>query len=514
MTTSETDDEGKRGTALYSLLDRPLSRGWCVVGWLFASAIFMGVTALLGGPALGDSPETVFSAWAIAHGDLSCAYLRSYPAFYTHHAYPLAPPLYPLLSGGFAALFRLGHSAAFPTPAMLGPHCSTAFRAISRWVSLSNVWRSTLKIGYLSWFGLLGGVVALLRAAGRGRSGWEPVTLVLVACASPAFMAIQTYFHPQDILATGLGLAGVACVLKSRWLWAGVLLGLALATQQFALLIIVPLMIVTPRGARMKLVASAVGAAAVIDLPFVIATSGRAAKEVLVGTGLFATIGDTLIADLKIRGSLLTIMSRGLPIGIAILLAWWLARRIGSRALEPVALVSLVATSLSLRLVFEVHLWGYYFLAVAVALIALDAVGGRFRGTLIAWLALVMLVFNPIPWQVLANGRTIGAGQYRALPIALLSVAVLIVVADALRRRFRWYVLAWVVVVADALLQNGWANAPLGHAFPLWYWQLILVPAAFALAVRPLLREVAPAGGPIGRLLHGRPRPTTSVRTY
>ena len=44
----------------------------------------------------------------------------------------------------------------------------------------------------------------------------------------------------------GLALAGVACVERRSWVWAGVLLGLAVTSQQVALLVVVPIVVVVP----------------------------------------------------------------------------------------------------------------------------------------------------------------------------------------------------------------------------------------------------------------------------
>jgi hypothetical protein len=77
-------------------------------------------------------------------------------------------------------------------------------------------------------------------------------------------------------------------------------------------------------------------------------------------------------------------------------LAWWIRDRLGASVLEPIPLFSLLATSLWLRLLFEVNLWGYYFMAVAVLVLALDVVRGRIRWSYVAWLILVTVAFHPV----------------------------------------------------------------------------------------------------------------------
>ena len=86
-------------------------------------------------------------------------------------------PVYPLVSGGIAALTRLGSHVPFPS--------SVSARASLRSGSPGHVpvghqcegLRRTFDIGYVGWLFLMAGAVAFLRAVGRGRRGWEPVTL-------------------------------------------------------------------------------------------------------------------------------------------------------------------------------------------------------------------------------------------------------------------------------------------------------------------------------------------------
>ena len=111
-------------------------------------------------------------------------------------------------------------------------------------------------------------------------------------------------YHPQDMVAVGLVLASIACVKRREWVWAGMLLGLAVTTQQFALLALAPLVVVVPGKARWRLLGAAAVAAVVISLPMVIVTSGRAIHGVLLGTGDSMTLGGTVLWELS-RGPVL-----------------------------------------------------------------------------------------------------------------------------------------------------------------------------------------------------------------
>ena len=172
----------RRVIAFASWMDQPLSGGRCLLGWVAATAVFFTWARLFGGPAYVDAVESVYSTWAIAHGHLACAYPPGTPYHFAGvgHPIPFIAPLWPLISGGVTALAQIGHNVPFPTSAALGPHCSTALTAMTRWSTRSEALATTMKVGYLCWFPLMAGVVAVLRASGRGRSRWEPTVLLAV----------------------------------------------------------------------------------------------------------------------------------------------------------------------------------------------------------------------------------------------------------------------------------------------------------------------------------------------
>ena len=414
-------------------LERPLS-GWsCAAGWLTSTIIFVGLTQLFGGPTQYDAIQTIYSTWAIAHGHFAC----SYPKWDWNGA-PLVAPIYPLLAGSIAAVARIGHQVPFPSIAQLGPHCSNVVADMFRWSVQSGAIPPTIRVSYVSWVILLAGVVAFLRASGRGRCGWEPTAAVLVACLPPAFMCIQEYLHPEDLVAVGLALGGLACVRVSSWTWAGALIGLACISQQFALLIAIPLMIIAPPARRLRYVLGAAGSVALIILPLALITSGRVLRAALLGSGSSLGYGGTVLREVHLSGAPLFGISRILPIALAGILAVWALQRLGAAVTEPIALLSLMATSLCFRLVFEQNLLGYYFMAVAVLLVLLDVTAGRIRIGLVAWLGLLAFAF------------------LRVSP-------------------------------------TGW---PTPRVAPGWIWQIVLVSSALALASIPLYKR---AKGTLGR---------------
>jgi hypothetical protein len=314
------------------------------------------------------------------------------------------------------------------------------------------------------------------------------------------WMPLLIEFHPQDLLAMGLGLGGLACVRRGTWIWAGVLLGLAVSSQQFALLILAPLLVVAPQRQRVRLLLAAVGTWLIVNVPMIVATSGRAWNAVLIGSGNFPSSGGTVLRELHPHGALLVVVSRVLPIGVSMVLAWWILRRIGSAALAPVPLVSLIAISLSLRLVFEQNLFGYYFMALAVCLVLLDVIRGRIRGELVAWVAVVTLLFSPVPYGLAFNARSWGHQVDAALPLTFMVIALTLIALDAAHRRVRWYlVFSFIIVVAAFAQWPPWMTLPLRPAWPRWLWQIILVGSGLALAAQPLISTVRLRTGPQSR---------------
>jgi hypothetical protein len=300
------------------------------------------------------------------------------------------------------------------------------------------------------------------------------------------------YYHPQDLVAVGLSLAGIACVLRRNWVWAGVLFGVAITAQQFALLAFLPVLVLVPRNWRVRLFVSSIAGWVVISLPILALTGGRAWSAILLGTGDARTLGGTLLWDLRLPSGTVLFASRVLPLIVSVLGAWWVRNRLGERALFPVPLVALIAASMSLRIVFEKGLFGYKFMAMTVMLIALDTVRGRFRGQTFAWIALATIAFDPIPLSGSLNVTSFDHTVSEAAPIAFVAVAALWIGWDlAHRRRPHWYVTVFLIVAACAFLQWPlWHINPARPALPKWAWQLILVPTGLALALRPLFGEM------------------------
>lgn len=412
-------------------LDRPRPQWWCVTGWIVATALFVALTTLLGGLTRLDALLSTYSSWSIGHGNVACAYPPG-----SSIEFPLSAPLYPVIAGGLVALFRVGNTIPFPNQAALGHSCLTWLTPMTRWSNQSHALTPTLRFGYLGWFVLAAGIVAVLRSSGRGRNGWEPAALLAVACTPPVFMCLQSLFHPQDLLAMGLILLGVSCAQRNAWTWAGVLMGLAFTSQQFALLAIALLFVLAPAKRRLAFTVSVAAAVVVLVVPLMALSSGRALRVALVGSGQGGSLVRSIPWELHLTSSGANDVLRALPVLTVVAMALWTRRRLSDAVMEPAVLLSLLATSLAIRLVFEGGLYGYYFMASAVSIIVADFVRRRFRIEVVLWLALVALVFSPLPW-----------GHDR-----------------------------------------------LTYGVDMWIWELVLVPPTVALAISPLLGRMKREG--------------------
>ena len=495
MTTPDTNSSLSHPEGFFAKLSTPLTRFWTFFSWLGATTVFFAIADALGGPTEGDVAESAYSTWAVAHGRLACMYPPNGGHQLNDLANPFAltAPLYPIISGTAAFVLRIGHAVGFPSQHQLGPRCEGAFVAMFNWSVKASVIMPTIRLSYLMWPVMAIGAVLLLRSTDRGRTFWEPFSLVLLACTPPLIMCLTSFFHPQDLLAMGLVLGGLGLALRNKWGWSGALLGLAFTSQQFALLVAAPLLLIVPARHRIRYLTGAVIAILLVDGPVIVSTSGRALKTALFGSNRtgdqIVSTGGTVLWETHVKGVVLFTLSRVVPIVAALALTWWAKRRLGSRLLEPILLVSLATTALGLRLVFEENLFGYYFMALAVGLVMLDVLRGSVRGHVVAWIALVTLAFNPVHWGLYSNWTPWDQQLHNALPIIFLGVALLIIVRDTLRHRLRGYIVAWFVLVA---LTCGPRISPFNHGIivlPNWIWQILLVPLGLVFAIEPVWRE-------------------------
>ena len=121
-------------------------------------------------------------------------------------------------------------------------------------------------------------VLATARAAGPAGSGQRRWQALLVAL-SPAL--ILNAFVNWDLIAAAMTALGIAAWAARRGVWAGVLLGLAVATKFYPLVVLGALLVLCLRAGRLREFAKTFAAAALawlaVNLPvFIVARSGWA----------------------------------------------------------------------------------------------------------------------------------------------------------------------------------------------------------------------------------------------
>lgn len=348
----------------------------------------------------GDYEETSIPAFAVAQGAWPCAYS-------TQNDHPI-PPLYPVAAGAVIDATGIG-SMKLPASQPGSGRCSEDAVSMFRWHGpLFFVWL----LGLLGWPWLLAGLLLVVRAAGRGPSRLDILGVCLLGCSLPVAAALIQDFHPEDLFAMGLILGSLAAALRGRWLATGILVGLACCTKQYALLAAVPLVVVAQGRDRRRLLLGAVGIGAAVLIPLALAM-GRGMIDALAGADATLPGPGTLVGTSGLHGWVLVAVSRGSPLLLAAMAALWARRRLGPDVMQPSVLTALLAVCLALRLVFEVSLFDYYFVALSVALVAADMIGGRIRFQTVAWLLMTGALFSglapldlmqqrfPVPLQML-----------------------------------------------------------------------------------------------------------------
>jgi hypothetical protein len=391
-----------------------------------AAGCYAGVvTVRQGPPSGGDTPPLTAVTTAVADGDFSvAASVTSLPD----------PPGYPLLAAPFVALFRESvGSPAWCTPssrvvvparsvapglrgAVGFPECGTHGGLPGG--SLPSWYRSQALLGVASWLVLALGALAVLRAGGADSLPRRAGLLAFLAFLPAASGAVVQLYHPQDIVSLGLALAGLSQSIRGRWALAGALFGAALLSKQFAILLLLPAVVVAPgRRPRLVLAGAAAAVAAAGLLPFVVADP-RATVENLSGFGGGGAVpGQTVLSLLAGHGTVTSAVARDAPVVFAVAVCIWAAGRHIGWSDRPAAVVALALVCTGSRLVFESVVFPYYLLSASVLVLLVDLVARRSPHRSLAWCAAAAFFVAVHP-----GNRTVAALGTLALAIAVVAI--------------------------------------------------------------------------------------------
>ena len=123
---------------------------------------------------------------------------------------------------------------------------------------------------------LLGLAIWLLRdMQRRGRSDAEQAMVGAALILSPLSVRALHWGHPEELLGAALCVAAVIVASRGRGIFAGLLLGCAIATKQWAVLAALPALVAAPAPSRVKLVAASAVVALAFTAPMLIGNPDR-----------------------------------------------------------------------------------------------------------------------------------------------------------------------------------------------------------------------------------------------
>jgi glycosyl transferase family 87 len=262
---------------------------------------------------------------------------------------------------------------------------------------------------------------ARARALGAGQgAAW--LALVVVAF-NPLTLRALEIGHPEELLGGALCVAAALAAGARRPLLAGVLVGLAVANKPWAVVAVLPVLLVLPAGRRQALAAAA-GTAALVLGPMLLLSDAAAS-----GTVAVAHVGGAIFNPWQVwwflgeHGPLVmgtqgehvgyrtppvwaTQLSHPLAVLVPIALCLAVARR--RRALSAAEGLALLALCLHLRCLFDTWNTSYYAVPALMALAAWEIHRRRpplvtLAVTLTAW-----VTFELLPRAVGPDGQSIG----------------------------------------------------------------------------------------------------------
>lgn len=229
--------------------------------------------------------------------------------------------------------------------------------------------------------------------------------VIVLSAGGPLTYLAFDYGHPEDVLAASASVAAVLVAMRGRTLVAGALLGVAIASKQWALLAVAPALLAAPRR-DLRMLVPALVIPVVLVAPVWLADLGGFTTEArgVAGTGVqfhphtvwwpLAEPGP-LNADgdpTFVAPAWLSPLPKPLIIAFGVGLALvWSRRRAGRPASDALLLLAVVMLA---RCLLDPWNLSYYHLPFALALLAWEVSEGR-RGLLtLAVTGLVWLSFQ------------------------------------------------------------------------------------------------------------------------
>ncbi len=285
--------------------------------------------------------------------------------------------------------------------------------------------------------GLLGLYLAGI-ARRRGASVAAQVVLGTLCLVNPLTIEALRAGHPEEILTAALAVAAVASASEGRRGRTALLLGLAVASKQWAVIAILPALMALP-GSRLRVAVSAAAIVVALMLPGLVASPSNFLDvgDSAANTGRVVTpwsvwyplatvktevhqVGDTeVVAHVHEAPPLVGSLSHPLIVLLALGLPLALALRRGGFGLSGADAMALLALLALLRSSLDPVDNLYYHLPLLLALLGWDALDGS-RGMPVRGLvgAAIALVF----WRWSNNGL-VDVGAFNAVYVTVVVVA-------------------------------------------------------------------------------------------
>jgi len=352
------------------------------------------------------------------------------------------------------------------------------------------------------------GVYLVARMRSEQRSRLARAVALGVCVANPLTVRALELGHPEEVLGASLCvgavlLAGRPSLSLSGSIWAGVMLGLAVANKEWALLALGPVLLAAPAGRRLSCVAAASAVAAALLGPLALVGS----SGFLTGTHAFATAPSVIFQPWQVfwflghHGPLVHglfgevkpgyrtapawagALSHPLILatGLVLTLALWLQRRRAPRpGLAPppaggpgAGIISerdaLLALALLLLLRCLLDTWdtAYYALPFIFALLAWEVRGPVSRPPLLA-LGSTVLAWISFQWLPLHASADVQAAFFLAWTLPLAAVLGVGLYGPDRSRTARRSWIVWsqgeksTVGALDRLVRSSWPAPPAG----------------------------------------------------
>lgn len=319
-------------------------------------------------------------------------------------------------SASIDALARGDLTGFFASQPMMG-----SFSLLLRAPFVAAVFDSSLETVYLAGAlpCLLATVVLGLALARLVAERGQPVVVQGIvaglAVINPVTFRALHWGHPEELLCAALCVGAVLSAVRERELLAGVLLGLAIATKQWALIAVLPALLAAPRR-RLPLLAIAGAIATALLLPGLIANSDSfdRSTEAIAGQAVggasttpwsiwwpLAEVGDTAFGERYVAPAWIGTLSHPLIVALPLPLAALLWRR---RDRRPDDALLLLALLFLLRCLLDTWNNDYYHAPFFLSLLAWETV--RRRGVPYLSLAVAILIgvsFWPEQGRVFAD---------------------------------------------------------------------------------------------------------------